>query len=356
LKIIGLGFILAKWKIEHPVIQAGLCHTYKKITTMKIFIFPIETRGQKHIGIRTEHFDPACNALIKKIPRSHWNPGTKSWCIPYEKEVWRRCQESLAAFEIVKTDTRAPADKSAERNLPSDLQAEFDTYYTQLYVQRYSLNTIRTYCSSFKYFLYQCRSMHPKDWTLEDFKRWLRSEIEKNKWSEAYQNTIINALKFYFEKIRNEARAFWEVRPRRPIKLPGTLSLDEVNRLLNSCENLKHRTMLTLIYACGLRISELIKLRKADIDRGQKRILIKAGKGKKDRYVILPDRMALLMQKYLEIYPVRYGLLKARTEAPTVPGVCKPSFTGHCNVQELMHTLQCTPSGTPTPPICLKQE
>lgn len=167
---------------------------------MKIFIFPVETQGQKQIAIRTEQFDPACNALIKKILGSHWNPGTKSWCIPYEKNAWKRCQEPLAAYEIIKTDTWVRTDKSAERNLPQDLQVEFDAYYTQLYVQRYSLNTIRTYCSSFKYFLYQCRIKHPKDWTLDDFKQWLRSEIEKNKWSEAYQNTIINALKFFLRK------------------------------------------------------------------------------------------------------------------------------------------------------------
>ena len=68
---------------------------------MKIFIFPVESQGQKLIGIRTEQFDPACNALIKKIPGSHWNPGTKSWCIPYEKNANRyRMHSPIDKMEI----------------------------------------------------------------------------------------------------------------------------------------------------------------------------------------------------------------------------------------------------------------
>ncbi len=74
--------------------------------------------------------------------------------------------------------------------------------------------------------------------------------------------------------------------------------------------------MLTLIYACGLRNSEMIKLRNADIDRGQKSILIKAGKGKKDRYVVLPERTAQLMLNYLEKYPVRYWLVESPDGGP----------------------------------------
>lgn len=203
---------------------------------MKIFIFPVESKHQKQIGIRTEKYDTECNTLIKKIPRSHWNPATKSWCIPYEKDTWKQCQESLSAYQLIKTHATIALEKSTEIILTPDLQAEYDAYYTQLYVQRYSLNTIRTYCSAFKYFLYHCRSKHPKDWTLEDFKAWIRSEIEKNSWSEAYQNTIINALKFYFEKVRKETRAFWEITPRKAYKLPGTLSGEEVLKLLSSTE------------------------------------------------------------------------------------------------------------------------
>lgn len=273
---------------------------------MKIFVFPIESGQQKMIGLRTERFDQECNELIKKAPRSHWNPATKSWCIPYDKESWQKCRIALSNYQIIKTSQSKINEQISTPVLAADLQLEFDRYYTQLYVQRYSLNTIKTYCNSFKYFLFHCTSKHPKDWTLEDFKGWLKKELDKNKWSEAYQNTIINALKFYFEKIRHEPKAFWEIRPRKSFKLPGTLSKEEVTALICANANLKHKSILSMIYACGLRISEVVHLRKADVDWNQNRLFIKAGKGKKDRYVFFPVRLKTLLTEYEKRYPVKY--------------------------------------------------
>ena len=106
--------------------------------------------------------------------------------------------------------------------------------------------------------------------------------------------------------LRNEARSFWEVRPRKSFKLPGTLSKKEVTLLLNSNTNLKHKAILSMIYACGLRISEAVHLRKADVDWNQNRLFIKAGKGKKDRYVFFPFKLKLLLQNYEKAYPTKY--------------------------------------------------
>ena len=273
---------------------------------MKIFAFPIEINQQKMIGLRTERFDQECNALIRKIPHSHWSPANKSWCIPYDIKIWQQCLSSLNQFQIIKTNGQTFHQKKSMPALPDHLQLEYDRYYTQLYVLRYSLNTIKTYCNSFRYFLYHCISLHPKDWTLEDFKGWIRTQLDKNKWSEAYQNTIINALKFYFEKIRHEPRAFWEIRPRKGFKLPGTLSQEEVTALINANTYLKHKSILSMIYACGLRISEVVHLRKADVDWNQNRLFIKAGKGKKDRYVFFPVKLKTVLMEYEKQYPCQY--------------------------------------------------
>ncbi len=71
-----------------------------------------------------------------------------------------------------------------------------------------------------------------------------------------------------------------------------------------------------MIYACGLRISEVIKLRKADLDWDQKRIFIKAAKGKKDRYVVLPDKLTNLLKEYLKTYPVQYWFVESPDGGP----------------------------------------
>ena len=91
----------------------------------------------------------------------------------------------------------------------------------------------------------------------------------------------MNAIKFYFEKVLGQPRTFYELRPRKEKKLPGVFSEQEVQRLLGAVRNLKHRTILMLIYSGGLRIGESIRLRKEDVSFDRKTIFIKAGKGKK---------------------------------------------------------------------------
>ena len=101
---------------------------------------------------------------------------------------------------------------------------------------------------------------------------------DKNKWSEAYQNTIINALKFYFEKIRHEPKAFWEIRPRKSFKLPGTLSKEEVTALISANTNLKHKSILSMIYACGLRISEVVPVSYTHLDVYKRQLQLMDGR------------------------------------------------------------------------------
>lgn len=139
---------------------------------------------------------------------------------------------------------------------------------------------------------------------------WIRSELEKNKWSESHQNTLINALKFYFEKCLGFKREFWQIRPRRPSKLPGTLTKKDIEKILNVSENLKHKTILAIIYSCGLRIGELIKIRLADLDFESQRVFIIAAKGKKDRYVVLSKKIIQLLEAYKLEYKPDYWLFE----------------------------------------------
>lgn len=102
---------------------------------MKIFAFPIEINQQKMIGLRTERFDQECNALIRKIPHTHWSPPNKSWCIPYDIKIWQLCLSSLKQYQIIKTNGQTFHQKKSMPALPDHLQQEYDRYYTQLYVQ-----------------------------------------------------------------------------------------------------------------------------------------------------------------------------------------------------------------------------
>ena len=278
---------------------------------MKIICFAILVEGQERIGLRFEFFDKECNKLIKKIGNARWSPSDKSWHIPKDPEHWHRCKSILSEHQLIIHKDEISQKK--EDVLPDELLQCWDKMYTLLMVKRYSLNTVKSYCYCFKYFLRSCLEKHPDQWSIDDIKKWIRSQLEKNKWSESHQNTLINSLKFYFEKCLGFKREFWEIRPRRPTKLPGTLSKRDIEAMLNCSENLKHKTILALIYSCGLRVGELVKIRIADLDFESQRVFIIAAKGKKDRYVILSQKIIQLLKDYQMHYKPDYWLIEGAT-------------------------------------------
>jgi site-specific recombinase XerD len=89
--------------------------------------------------------------------------------------------------------------------------------------------------------------------------------------------------------------------PKRPLKLPIVLSPEEVVRFLACVASTKHRAILTTIYASGLRVSEAVQLRPADIDSSRMVLRVDQGKGRKDRYVMLSPRLLEVLRDYWRI-------------------------------------------------------
>jgi site-specific recombinase XerD len=100
--------------------------------------------------------------------------------------------------------------------------------------------------------------------------------VEEKKVASSTQNIAINAIKFYFEQVRRGERRRYDFdRPLKENKLPVVFSEQEVVQLFERCTNLKHNTMLRLIYAAGLRRSEVLALTLNDIDRSRNLIMIR---------------------------------------------------------------------------------
>ena len=136
----------------------------------------------------------------------------------------------------------------------------------------------------------------------------------KNKLSASYQNQIVNGVKLFFQTIeQSKLKVDLVHRPRREHKLPNVLSKEEVKEILNALGNLKHRTMLSLIYSCGLRRSELLNLKPADIDSKRNIIIIRQSKGKKDRIVPLSEKILLMLREYYVAYKPKEWLFEGQT-------------------------------------------
>ena len=137
---------------------------------------------------------------------------------------------------------------------------------------------------------------------------YIRYLVTERKISESYQNQSINAIKFYYEKVLGGARKKYSIdRPRSERTLPVVLSTTEVADILTQVNNLKHKTLLMVAYSTGMRISELRNLKITDLDSQRKQIKIEQGKGKKDRYTLLSDKVLPLLREYYKGYkPKKY--------------------------------------------------
>lgn len=178
--------------------------------------------------------------------------------------------------------------------------------------RRYSTSTIKTYTHILSVFIgYSTKTTD--EITPNDMISFVNNYIIPNNLSYAYQNQVINAAKLFFREIKNcelNVEAF--KRPKREYRLPNVLSKQEVKLILDVPKNIKHRTMLSLIYACGLRRSELINLKISNIDSKRNIISIIQSKGKKDRIIPLPKSILLMLREYYKAYKPKYWLFEGQ--------------------------------------------
>ncbi len=136
---------------------------------------------------------------------------------------------------------------------------------------------------------------------------------------------------------------------REPRRLPVVLSADEVVRFLEAVPSLKSRTALTTAYAAGLRVSEVVALKVADIDSGRMLIRVERGKGGKDRYVMLSAQLLAILRTYWRLAKPRHWLFPGRDEERPIDqtvlhAACRSAceaagLTKHVTVHTLRHSF-----------------
>lgn len=175
-----------------------------------------------------------------------------------------------------------------------------------LQLKAYSKSTIRTYINEMAQFLKTIKGHDARSFNAERLKSYLQYCHNNLSLSENTIHSRMNALKFYYEQVLNRQKFFWEIpRPKRPQLLPKLLNETEITRLFNALTNKKHKAMLFLAYSAGLRVSEIVSLKIADIDSTRMQIFIGRAKGKKDRYVNLSPVVLDILRKYIKEYPPR---------------------------------------------------
>jgi len=166
-----------------------------------------------------------------------------------------------------------------------------------LHSKKYSRNTHSLYVY-FNRLL--CRTLQkiPEEIDPEDITDFL-AIMEKDKdYSASSMNLAISAIKFFYRNVLKNDLIDEQPRPRHDRKLPRILSKEEVKKIFSMEKNPKHRLLLIMAYSSGLRVSEVVALKKEHIDLSRKVIYIRMGKGRKDRYTLLSEKAADLLEQY----------------------------------------------------------
>ena len=246
----------------------------------------IKHRGESRIAI---YFEKNLDwvARIKQQEGSRWSQTLGAWHFP-------DTFENRMKFQILET----PIQHSSAEGV-----GQIEKFKHWLLSKRYSDSTIKVYTEALKSFLTFYNEKPVSEITNEDVIRYNNEYILNNNLSASYQNQIVNAIKLFFSTIRETKIEIDKIhRPKRAKLLPNVLSKEEIKLILNAHSNIKHKTMLSLIYSCGLRCGELLALKPVHIDSKRNIVLIKNSKGKKDRIVPLSPKILELLRDYYKMY------------------------------------------------------
>jgi integrase/recombinase XerD len=283
-----------------------------------VYLHPIVHRGEARIKVILPPLRGVSD-LIRGISGRQWSKTFTAWHLPvrYTPELLNMKFGDRLVFEWVKEGMveapKSPAfareDRKAKHRYRPKIRlnqvqiAEMNRMVEQMQLENKSKNTIKTYRSQIKMFWMHYADKKPREITEDEIRRYLLHLVNERMVSNSYHNQSINAIKFYYEHVLGWApKGYYVQRPTSEKRLPVVLSKEEVQDLLGVVENLKHKVALSLMYAAGLRIGELLNLRLANIDSDRMLIYIQKGKGKKDRTTILSAKVLELLRQYYQEY------------------------------------------------------
>lgn len=180
----------------------------------------------------------------------------------------------------------------------------------QMQLMGYSKKTIQTYIASIA-LLATHYNKSPDLLTIEQIRDYIQKRIIDGGYSKSLLNQNISAIKIlYCQVLRREWNKIDIPRPRREKRLPVVFSRDEVELILKTPKNVKHKAILMLTYSAGLRISEICNMKVADVDSKRMLVRVVQAKGNKDRYSILSALTLDMLRLYWKFYKPKHYLFE----------------------------------------------
>ena len=224
-----------------------------------------------------------------------------------------KSNEALAHFIRSGATTNVAMNTSEHITLNRMQHLALEAYANQLRLRNYSPNTLKTYTNWFTVFLTHFPNCKPSGISKQEIMEFLLRYRNSSHWSATVQNQLINSIKFFFEKVLGQPQQVYDLpRAKKPQQLPTVFSESEILSLIKATQNLKHKTMLSLAYAGGLRISEISSLKIKDVDSKRMVITLRQAKGRKDRQIMLSERLLIMMRAYYTDYKPKIWMFEGQ--------------------------------------------
>lgn len=277
----------------------------------KITLIPFHHSGIVYMKLDFNPNDEV-RAYIEQFDSMQWSETHQTFCMPFSKNAKNRLYLYLRkrnyyvdyeALKKLKATKLANRPKTLLEQLSPEKQKLVDEYQKYLEGLRLSKSTVETYTTFIVQLLMYLRgsSLAAVDNVL--IRHFVEAIISKKRYSISTHRQMMSAIKHFGHLFKETTINDLDLHsPKKSSYLPGVLSQQEVIRLLSCTANIKHRTILAVLYSSGLRIGEIIQLNVADIDVDRMQITIHQAKGRKDRYVMLAESILPLLLNYLNTY------------------------------------------------------
>jgi len=297
--------------------------------------------GADRVALRFP-YDPALIPIVKKLPDARWSRSEKYWHFKDSSDVitvllkvfqgkayidYSVLRPKLAERIRMKREEGKAKEKNefTESGLPelsSQGAKDISSYRRWMERNRYPETTVTTYVSMMVRFLRFVSPKEASECSSEDLIRIVEGYILPRGLSYSFQNQMISSVKKFYSTVYKSVIDPGKLeRPRGRHRIPNVLSKEEIRKMLDALTNEKHRVMLSLIYACGLRRSELLNLVPGDIERGRKLVRIRQTKGFRDRVVPISDRTIEIVDSYIRHYKPEFylfeGQVRGKMYSPT---------------------------------------
>jgi len=168
---------------------------------------------------------------------------------------------------------------------------------TELKIRGFSPKTVKAYVKKNEAFL-EFIGKSEDNVTVDDVKSYMAHLMDKGQ-KPASVSLAMSSLRFLYDEMMGKG-LFAKIKlPKPEIKLPTVLSKEEIRKLLDITKNPKHKLLISFLYSSGLRVSEAVGMKIDDLDLAERMGIVRSGKGKKDRNIILSESLVNSLRKYL---------------------------------------------------------